>query len=582
MVDMTKFKDIYLNEAEDHIQKLNDNLLLLEKKPGDKSLLDELMRSSHTLKGSSAAMGYVKTAFLTHVMEDVFDYARNNQLAITPKIIGILFQTVDALEKTIDSIKKKDEEIDVEIQANALKEITGVTTEGVGKSIRDASGKPIVDKKKPPVIETDPAPEKVADDSRATGQIEYIKVPVERLDRLMALMEELIIDKMKLVETAKELSSLSPLSDHLDRLVSDLQYQIMQARLVPVEQIFARFPRLVRDTATQMKKQIDFQMVGGEIELDRTIVDKLAEPLVHLLKNAVDHGIDSSGAVRLAAAREKEFAIITVEDNGRGIDWGKVRQAAVARGISPAEEAGRLDKAGLINLLYNGRLSTHETVTETSGRGIGLSVVKNFVEQNGGRISVESPLAVGLPGEALAKTGGTRFTLELPLSMAIISSLLVEVNGHLFAIPFSVIERSVRVAGADIKSMADQDVAVIDEQNVPLVYLSKLFSNSPDGELKDIQSLLKEAVDQPEVISEKNIASPKSVLAVLLRRGTESAGLVVDALREELEIIVKPLPPVLRKTKGFSGSTILGDGRTILIVDAMSLLEDTSKLVRTT
>ena len=575
MVDMLKFKDIYLSEAEDHIQKLNDNLLLLEKSPDGKSLLDELMRSSHTLKGSSAAMGYVKTAYLTHVMEDVFDYARNGQLVITSKVIGVLFKTIDALEKTIDSIKKKNKEIDVEKEADALKKITGVATEGMGKSVRDTSGKPVVDKKKVQVAKLDKTPvtvEDVVDDSRATGQLEHIKVPVERLDRLMSLLEELIIDKMKLVEVAKEFTTLAPLSDHLDRLVSDLQYQVMQARLVPVEQIFARFPRLVRDTAAQMNKEIDFQIVGGEIELDRTIVDKLAEPLVHLLKNAVDHGIDKSGVVRLTAAREKEFAIITVEDNGRGIDWENVRKAALTRGMMSAEEATRLDKAGLTNLLYNGRLSTHEKVTETSGRGIGLSVVKNFVEQNGGRINVESPLP----------EGGTRFTLELPLSMAIISSLLVEVNSHLFAIPFSVIERSVRIAGVDIKSMADQDVAVINEQNVPLVYLSKLFANAHGNVAEDISSLLKSAVDTKKIISEKIAVAPKSVLAVLLRRGGESAGLVVDALRDELEIIVKPLPTVLRKTKGFSGSTILGDGRTILIVDAMSLLEDTSKLVRTT
>ncbi|NQV88134.1 MAG: chemotaxis protein CheW [Parcubacteria group bacterium] len=364
---------------------------------------------------------------------------------------------------------------------------------------------------------------------------------------------------MKLVELAKKDESLGSLADHLDRLVSDLQFQVMQARLVPVEQIFARFPRLVRDTAMQMKKEVNFQIIGGEIELDRTIVDKLAEPLVHLLKNAVDHGVGQKGTITLKASREKEFAIITVENDGKNIDWEKIRNTAVSRGIINSEIASRLDKAGLMELLYVGRLSTKEEVTETSGRGIGMSVVKSFAEQNGGRLQVESPLL----------TGGTRFTLELPLSMAIINSLLMEVDSKLFAIPFSVIDRSVRITSDDIKSMGDQDVAIVGEQNVPLVYLSKLFAKT------------QVVIGVEKIITEKTDKKINSVLAVLLKRGSETVGLVVDALHDKLEIIVKPLPSVLKKTKGFSGSTILGDGQAILIVDAVSLLEDSARLVRT-
>ncbi|MDD4531482.1 MAG: chemotaxis protein CheA [Candidatus Pacebacteria bacterium] len=548
---MAKFKGVYLSEAEDHIQRLNDNLLLLEKKPDEKPLLDELMRSSHTLKGSSAAMGYAKTAFLTHVMEDVFDYARNGQLKITPEIVGMLFETVDTLETTIDSIKKEDKETDVEAQANILKKITGVVTEGIGKSLRDASGKPIVQKtgKKPPDAKIEQR--SAADSAIAAEKIEHIKVPVERLDKLMDLLEELVIDKMKLTEEAKRSRHLTPLADHHARLVADLQYQLMQARLVPVEQIFARFPRLVRDISLQMGKKIDFQIIGGNIGLDRTIIDKLAEPLVHLLKNAADHGIEKSGTIKLTAAREKEFTIITVEDDGKGIDLEKVKQEAIKRGIVSSDEAKKLDKNGLIRLLLHSKLSTNETVTETSGRGVGLGIVREFAEQNRGRLTVET-------GEK-----GTKFRLELPLSLAIINSLIVEVSGRLFVIPFSTIERSVRIGMSDIKSMADQDVAVIGGNNVPLVYLSKLFSGIGNADLPL-----------------KNIKQ-KSILVVLVRRGEESVGIVVDALRDELEVIVKPLPPVLQKTKGFSGSTILGDGRAILIVDTLSLLEDASKLVRT-
>ena len=548
IADMSKFKEAFLVEAEDHLQRLNDNLLKLEKSPADKALLSELMRSSHTLKGSSAAMGYAKTAFLTHVMEDVFDEARNEDLSITPTIVEVLFKTVDGLTATIDTIKTSDQESDVDDLAAQLKQIAGVATEGAEKSKKESIVK----------AETTPAHDDAVVVQTKTGgtALESIRVPVERLGRMMSLLEELVIDKMKIVELAKNNPTLAPTADHLSRLVSDFQYQVLQMRMVPVEQVFARFPRLVRDTAMKVKKEVDFQISGGDIELDRTILERLAEPLVHLLKNAVDHGVHQSGYVRLSAARKKEFVIISVENDGSEIDFEKVRAVAIQRNIVSAEAARTMDKAGLIDVLFDGRLSTKDEVTEISGRGIGLSAVKQFAEQNGGRVEVVSPIESGV---------GTRFTLELPLSLAIINILLVEVSSTLFAIPFSAIERSVRIDTSDIKKIGAQDVAIISDTRVPLVYLKNMFFLPADQ------------VHAPDATP---IASADSVLAVLLHHNDECIGVVVDDLRAKLEIIVKPLPSALRSIKGFSGSTILGDGSTVLIVDAMSLLEDMRHAVR--
>lgn len=536
-----------MSEAEEHVKKLNDNLLALEKKPEDKAVIQELMRSSHTLKGSSATMGFIKTGFLTHVMEDIFDDARNDRLEITSEIINVLFETVDILEESVRSVRETNAEKDVEEQANKLKKITGVATEGFGKSIKKAETKPV-----PEVTSPIDATLAVA---RANSAVTHIKVPVERLDNLLALTEELVTDKMRLAEMAKGKPDLEALSTHMERLVKDLQFQVMQSRMLPVEQVFGRFPRLVRDLSAQMKKTIDLNISGNEIELDRTIVDKLGEPLLHLLRNAVDHGIASAGVIQLSAAREKDFVVITVEDDGTGINYEKVRVAAIERNIVSAAQAKEMNRAELINLLYHPQLSTKEEVTETSGRGIGLNVVKEFVEQNGGRITVLSPVA----------KGGTRFTMELPLSLAIIHSLLAEVSGTIFAIPFSVIDRSVKIHPSNVKKVLDNDVAVVDGTDVPLVYLHHLVKR-PDEKPKT-----------PEV---KEIPKDLPRLTVLVRRGTEVVGLVVDTLHDELEITVKPLPSVLRKTKGFSGSTILGNGKTILIIDALSLLDDASKMTR--
>lgn len=554
---MSKFKDAYLSEAEDHLQKLDDSLLLLEKHPKDKAILNDLMRSAHTLKGSSSSMGYSKTAFLTHVMEDVFDDARNGKISINKEIISILFKTVDTLSRTIISIKEEDKEIDdVEEEANTLKMATGVSTEVIGIPHSDYSEEhsatiPLISSvKKDATVETF--------DKRnvhiENTPIEYIKVPIARLDKLMSLLEELLIDKMKIVDLSKSLPDLETTANHLDRLVSDIQYQIMQTRMVPIGQVFMRFSRFVRDLAIQMEKDVDFQITGGEIELDRTIVDKLAEPLIHLLKNAVDHGIDKVGIVRLSATREKEFAIITVENVGRSIDWNKVRAVAVARNVVTSEDAQHLDKPSLINLLYLGSISTKDYVTETSGRGIGLSVVKNFIEQVGGRIDVSSPVS---------GTQGVIFRMELPLSMAIVSVLLFEVSGSVFALPFSSIEQTVKVDESMVKSIAGQDIVIIKGDSIPLVYLAEIFARTGA-----VSTLGCEQVDH----------IGKSILVIVLHRGEERVGLVVDRLRDELEIIIKPLPSILRKMKWFSGTAILGDGRTILVIDALSLLGESYRM----
>ncbi|MFH1089095.1 MAG: chemotaxis protein CheA [Candidatus Uhrbacteria bacterium] len=556
-VDISKFKDLFLSEAEEHVQKLNDNLLLLEKATTNKDLLNELMRSSHTIKGSSATMQYTKVAFLTHVMEDVFDFAKNEVIIITPEIITTLYETVDLLEKSLASIKKDNLELSADDQIVKLKKITGVTTEGIGKSSRDASGKPILAK----VLDVEITTKKKVSDKpvieleniTAPEKLSHIKVPVERLDNLLNLVEELVIDKMRLEQKKKASPELEEIVSHTSRLISDLQYQVMQVRLVPVEQIFARFPRMVRDLAVAQKKDISFEVIGGESELDRTIVDKLGEPLLHLLRNAVDHGIYKNGTIKLVAKREKEFALISVENDGQNIDWQKVIEMAVKKNIissseatmlgDRAAEAGKVVPPEVSAILFKG-FSTKNEVSETSGRGVGMTIVKKFAESVGGRVIIESPLTSG---------PGTRFTLELPLTLAIINVLLIETAGHILAIPFGSIERSVSIPTSDIKRLGDREVAVLEGQDVPLSRIKSTVSSE----------------------AEKN---KDAELVVIVKRGENIAGLVVDKLIEEQEIIVKPLAPILRSIKGFSGSTILGDGKTVLVLDVVSLLENQALL----
>lgn len=574
MIDTSKFKDLFLSEAEDHLQRLNDKLLALEKSPKEPELLNELMRSSHTLKGSSATMGYTSMALLMHVMEDIFDYARTDKLMVTTDIMNELFSTFDAIGKSLESIKLAGTEVDLGENVEKLKQITHVKTEGVGKSVPAASAPATpntpaegVEKKEAPTdvpvvaatTETSSLKKPGSEEDSGVEKIEYVKVSVKRLDLLFDLVEELLIDKMRLENIAGRDSELKGVINHLERLISDIQYQVMQARLVPVDQVFARFPRMVRDLATRQKKKIDLQISGGDIELDRTIIDKLGNPLVHLLRNAVDHGIQDGGVIQLKVVRDRDFALISVENDGMSIDYERVRAVAIERKVVSKADAATLTHEQLIKIIFQPNFSTSETVTDISGRGVGLSAVEEFVTEIGGRVVVESP-----PKDRVDEHGapllnaGTRFTLELPLTLAIVNSLLVTVSGQIFAIPFANIIRSVSVHQRDVKSMGDQDVAIVNGTHVALVRLNKVFG------LEEVH------------------ANDGVLTVVLVQKGEEIAGIVVDTLKDDQEIIAKSLPESLKGVKGFSGSTILGDGRTIMILDVPGLLADSKKLIRVT
>ena len=391
-----------------------------------------------------------------------------------------------------------------------------------------------------------------------------IRVGVERLDALMGLFEEMLMLRLKLdsilepsleiVKTINDpvlrskiyfLKEFESLFGNLARLLSETQNELLLIRLVAIEQIFSQFPRMVRDLSLREGKEIEFRTEGGNIELDRTVLDGLGGALAHLLRNAVDHGIVKKGSIILSAKRVNDRVHVSVEDNGGGIDYDRVVTVAIERDIITVEAAKNLNKKEIADLLFLQNMSTSSEVTDISGRGVGLSAVYAFVSDVGGRITITSPLP---------DKGGTRFLLDLPISLATVKVLLVESSGFTFAIPFGSVVRTMSFAQDQITTTANQELLIEHGRPIPLLRLSQLL----DISFADVFS--------------KGKNERSELLAVLLLIENQEVAMLIDHCVGEQELLVKSLPPVLRGIRGFSGSTLLPDGRTVLLLDAHGLL----------
>lgn len=376
-----------------------------------------------------------------------------------------------------------------------------------------------------------------------------MRVNIERLDSLMNLVEELVITKIRLLQLANlhKFNVLEEAMTSLNRLTNDLQEEVMAARMVPIEQIFNRFPRMVRDLAKKEGKEIDLVLDGGDIELDRTVLDEVGDPLVHILRNCVDHGVESpedrknqaknpKSIIKLIARREKGYVTIEAEDDGKGINPDKLRESAVKKGIITKEDASKLADTEAINLCFMAGFSTNEKVTDISGRGVGLDVVKTKIEALGGFVKLESWVGKG-----------TKITLKLPLTVAIVQSLMVKVSGEIYAIPITNVVRDLSVKKDQIKTIRGEEVILIRDELIPIVRLQKLFG--------------------------RNANDSEDLNVVVVERRGSNIGLVVDQLIGQQEVIIKNFDNrYLKRTKGFAGATILGDGNVALILDVGTIL----------
>lgn len=379
-----------------------------------------------------------------------------------------------------------------------------------------------------------------------------IRVNIERLDVLMNLFQEFVIDRGRLEQISQELnnSELQDTVERMSRVSSDLQTIILNMRMVPIDNVFSRFPRMVRQLARDLEKEIELEVIGADTELDRTVIDEIGDPLIHLIRNAVDHGIElpetrtqngkpSQGTLTLEAYHSGNHVFVEISDDGAGIDPDKIKEIAISRGMITKEEADLLNKEQAFELMLQSGFSTNDEVSDISGRGVGLDVVKNTIESLGGFLEINSTIGQG-----------TTFSVQLPLTLSIISVLLVELSNEKYAIPLSSIIETVDIHKSEIFNAHNNKVIDFRGKVVPLAYLRNIFQ-VPDTEEQD----------------------DEHVSIVLVRRGDKVTGLVVDSLIGQHEVVLKSLGGYLTNTFAISGATILGDGSVALIVDTNALIK---------
>ena len=536
-MNQEKYAELFASEARDHVSQISRALVALETDPSDHNSLEAIFRSAHTIKGMAAAMGYDAVTRLAHSFESALDQLRAGKQAIDAAVIDLLLETSDHLEVAVEAAVGGGDMPDLGLLIERLDGLLAKTAE-VG-SARASPG---------------PATPlgrggRVGAGSTTARKTARVHVDIRRLDALMNLIGELMIVRSQMRATADELDS-EELHDEItraSRIIHDLQAEVLQSRMVPVWQIFDRFPRLVRDAARRTGKEVEIDISGKDLELDRSLLDSIGDPLVHLLRNAVAHGIEKpeereaagkprQGRIELSAHRERSRIAIVVSDDGRGID----REGVIARARSEGYLAAAIEPTDqeLFKIMARPGFSTASAVTTLSGRGFGLNVVEECVRGLGGSIELKTEKGVG-----------SAVRIELPLTLAVVHALIVEVTGNTYALPVTFIRETFELTESAIEQADDREWVEWRDKRVRLMRLNTLFNGG--GTRRNGSS-----GDDSRVLS-----------VVGLEYGGDQLVVSVDRLIGEEELVVKTFDQPLGMIPVFSGATVRPDGRPALLLD---------------
>jgi two-component system chemotaxis sensor kinase CheA len=540
-VNTKRYAELFRVEAKERLAEMNTALLALERGEGANRVA-ELFRAVHTVKGMSAAMGYANVRDLSHALETLLDHMRRGALMVSPQLINALFESVDTLENAISALTQDAESVDVAATVATL-EALSAAVEPPPEGSNPTMEWPIM--RPPPIPVSTPPVAAPAVTITADKTQRFVRVDAARLDALMTLMGELVIARGRLQDIARKTPNpaLSEAVLQTSKLIGNLQNEITTARMVPVGQAFERFERMVRDTAQSLGKKVVFEIQGADIEVDKSVLDEIGEPVMHLLRNSLDHGVETPAERRaagkpaaarltLSAARERSSVVIRVSDDGRGVDVAKVLKRAKIVGLIEDNDAVVSD-AEILALIARPGFSTSAKVTEISGRGVGLDVVATKVRTLGGSVELSTD-----------QGAGTEIRMELPMTLAIIHALIAKANGETYALPITHVVETLVVHPDMVRFEDGREVLEIRGQAVPFVRLrDRLGHPKREG----------------------------GAHAVVLDLPEGRMSLVVDEFVGQQEVVVKSFDAAKGMPQMFNGATILTNGSPALILDAQGI-----------
>ncbi|MCD6285633.1 MAG: chemotaxis protein CheA [Anaerolineae bacterium] len=572
--DLSEFVDLFVDEGRQHLRTLNQGMLLLEQVPGDAESLEDVFRAAHTLKGMAATMGYEAIAVTSHALEDVLHDARSRPLEVIPTALPLVFRAIDALESLVDAVAAG-ESPDMDV-TSLLSELHAFSIDGVpgmplGAPVEDPGfadapallgvvageeggpsdvvvGATDVATEKVPVVEAVSATTTTAPQARFSVS-PLVRIDVQRLDRLLDIVTEMMIHRSHLSRLQSRLDSteLDEAFATLARLLDQMQNAVLETRMVPISQVFNRFPRMVRDLLRDQGKRAQLVIEGDNTELDRTALAAINDSLVHLLRNAIDHGLETpderiaagkpaQGTLWLSARVERSAVVVEVREDGCGIDTVHVAETAVRRGILMPEEITDMTEAQILDLLCAPGFSLNTEITTVSGRGVGLDAVKAKLSALRGSLEIETQLGVG-----------STFRLRLPVNLAMVDALLVDVGSTVYAVPASSVESVIEIESHMLSTVGDRALLNLSDSVVPLKSVAQWLGDAS--------------------------VSRAPAYALLVKHQGQTYGAGVDGIVGYEQVVSKRLPPALGRIHSLSGVTIMGEGEVVFILDLTRMSE---------
>ncbi len=558
-----EYKEMFMAEALDNYEELNRLFTALEKNTNDKKTIDSIFRITHTMKGNAMGMGFDGIASISHVLEDIFVEVKNDSLALDPALFDMLFKANDKLGELINALKTNE---DVKYKGIKTK-LEVFLRNSKQTSTQESSATPAEFSSS---LVTS-APEELTETKEDTGtednqpQLSFsdlVQIPVRKLDSLLNLVGELIIERDSLVARGIENGNSSSEYARLQRITSDLQYGVMDVRLVQVGFLFNKFHRVLRDAASLEGKRANLFLEGTEIEIDRNILKIMSDSLVHLIRNSVGHGIetpeerrlagkDETGKVWLKARNEKDNVIIEIIDDGKGIDPESIKKKAIEKQLISKEFADTLSKEDIIQIIFEPGFSNADKITEVSGRGVGMDVVKRATESIGGKINIQTE-----PGK------GSTITLSLPSSMAVKGALLFMLDNQEYAVPLTYTEAVISLRRSELHRVSSGMIAKYLGKTISILHLKDLFILNGLDDMY-MENALNNSYTEGEEDTKLEV--------MVVSYNNKYFGLVVDKLLQQKEIVEKTLSRPLDTLDLFSGATILGNGNVCLVLDVAAI-----------